>query len=116
MELVKKERPKVIESITEVVTTGCGKLYITVGFEPDGHPIEIRASLGKSGGCSESYLDALLKSISLGLQRGIPGEEFAEELIGNECPSKNMWPEDERILSCADGIGKVLKKYLEAVE
>lgn len=108
MQLVKKERPKTTETVTEKVETGCGSLYITVGFDSDGAPIEIFAALGKAGGCSHCQNEALCRCISLGLKYGIPPEEFVKELVGNECPSKNVWPESERILSCADGIGKVL--------
>lgn len=111
MELVKQERPKILESITEEVKTGCGHLYITIGYGPEGNPIEVIATLGKAGGCSHCQNEALSRAISLGLKFGIPPEEYAKQLIGNECPSKNLWPEDERILSCADGLGKVLKKY-----
>jgi len=87
LELLRKERPKVLDSVTERVRTGCGNLYVSIGFELGGNPIEVHATLGKSGGCSESYLDALNKAISLGLQYGISGREFVEELIGNECLS-----------------------------
>lgn len=111
MQLVKKERPRVTESVTEGVKTGCGALYITVGFDTDGSPIEVFAALGKAGGCSHCQNEALCRCISLGLKYGVPLEEFVKELIGNECPSKNLWPEEERILSCPDGIGQVLRRH-----
>lgn len=109
MELTKKERPKILESTSERVKTGCGYLYVTVGFDgEDSTPVEIRAALGKAGGCSNCFIEALNRVVSLGLQYGIPVEEFAKELMGHQCPSSNMWPEDERVLSCPDGIARVL--------
>jgi len=113
MAVAKKERPKILTSITERVKTGCGFLYVTIGHE-DGTPIEIFAALGKAGGCSHCQNEALSRSISLGLKYGVPVMEYVKELTGNACPSVNMWPEDERVLSCADGLGKVLKRFHES--
>lgn len=111
MKLVRRERPRVTNSITERVSTGCGYLYVTVGFDKDGMLIEVFAALGKAGGCSHCQNEALTRAISLGLKFGVPVEEFIKELIGNECPGKKLWPEDERVLSCADGIGQVLRNH-----
>jgi len=112
MELVKKERPKVIDSASEMIETGCGHLYVTIGFDgEEDMPIEVRAALGKAGGCSNCYLEALNRVISLGFQYGIPIKEFVAELMGHQCPSSHMWPEAERVLSCPDGIAKVLDGY-----
>lgn len=108
MQAVKLERPRIVDSLTESVTTGCGKLYVTVGFDTGGKPIEIFAALGKAGGCAHCQNEALSRCISLGLKYGVPIAEFVKELVGNECPSRQLWPEDERVLSCADGIGQVL--------
>jgi len=109
--LVKKERPKVLKGPTEEVTTGCGHLYVRLGFDEDGRLLEIITTLGKAGGCAYCQLEALSRSISLGLKYGLPAEEYSKQLKGIECPGKIIWPEDGRILSCADGIAKVLDKH-----
>jgi len=112
LELLKSKRPKVLDSVTEKVKTGCGHLYVTVGFDgKEDTPVEVRAALGKAGGCSNCFLEALNRSISLGLEYGIPVDEFVKELMGHKCPSPNMWPEEEKILSCPDGISQVLSGY-----
>ena len=111
MELVKKERPKSLESITVEVNTGCGHLYVTIGHDSEGTPIEIIATLGKAGGCSYCLGEALSRAISLGLRYGIPVGDYVKQLAGLQCPSPNMWPREERVLSCADGIAKVLNEY-----
>lgn len=117
MELANKERPKVIDSVSERVKTGCGYLYVTIGFDgEDSIPIEVRAALGKAGGCSNCYLEALNRAISLGLRHGIPVKEFVKELRGHQCPNPNLWPEDDRILSCPDGIARVLDSHINGRE
>ncbi len=76
-------------------------------------PIEVFASLGKAGTCTSCQLEALTRSITLGLKYGVPVEEFINELKDIQCPNKNLWPEDERTLSCADAIARALEEYLE---
>ena len=111
MELVKKERPKVLESISERVDTGCGALYVTIGHDgEDDAPVEVRAALGKAGGCSNCYLESLNRVVSLGLQYGIPVEEFVKELRGHKCPSSKMWPEVEKVS------GKRGKQFMDILE
>ena len=109
---MKVQRPKTLKSITERVNTGCGYLYVTIGFDIEkGNPLEVFATLGKAGGCSNCLNEALARSISLGLKYGVPVDEYSKELIEITCPSKNMWPEEERALSCPDGIGRVLRDH-----
>lgn len=109
----KIERPKVVKTNVERVPTGCGNLYIRVGYLDGRKPIEIIATLGKTGGCSRAQNEALTRSITLGLKYGIPVKEFVEELENIECPGRYMWPKSDRVLSCADGIAKVLRGYVE---
>lgn len=108
----KKARPETLEGTTLKVMTGCGNLYVTVGCNGD-EPMEVFAHLGKAGGCSNCQNEALTRSISLGLKYGIPVKEFVEELRDIQCPIPNMWPREERTLSCADGIAKALSRYVD---
>ena len=109
----KRSRPKVLEGATTRVETGCGHLYVTVGHN-DGHPMEIFATLGKAGGCSNCQNEALTRSISLGLKYGVPLEEYVEELEFLQCPNQTPGDDKTRVRSCADGIAKVLRGYLES--
>ena len=111
---MKIERPKELRGTTTKVQTGCGNLYVTVNVNGD-KPLEVFAHLGKAGGCSNCQNEALTRVITLGLKYGIPVEEFVEELKGLHCPNPNMWPEGERVLSCADGIAKVLGGGLDGI-
>ena len=107
----KTRRPKETQGICIRKMTGCGKLYVTTG-EAEGKLLEIFASLGKAGGCAKAQLEALTRSISLGLKYGVPLEEYIDELIGIRCPSPNLIgnPEEE-VLSCIDAIAKVLRDF-----
>lgn len=113
--LVKKVRPREVKSTTKQVKTGCGSLYVTVGFNSN-EPIEVFATLGKAGGCSNCQNEALGRAISLGLKYGVPVKEYVEELKGLRCPNPNMWPKEEKCLSCADGIAKAMEGYVRDEE
>lgn len=108
----KTERPKVTRGPTLRRKTGCGDLSVSInsnnGTE---HPIEVIAHLGKAGSCASCQLEALGRCISLGLQYGIHLDEFVDQLKGIECPSKNLFPEDQKNLSCADAVAKALEQY-----
>lgn len=108
----KAKRSKSLEGQTVRVKTGCGNLYITV----NGSPTEVFAHLGKAGGCAACQNEALTRVITLGLKFGIPVSEFVDELKGLQCPEPNLYPEDDRILSCPDGIGKILEEVTSDTE
>lgn len=105
-------RPKTLEGKTVRVKTGCGNLYITVNSNGL-KPLEIFVRLGKAGGCSNSQNEALTRTISLGLKYGVPIKELVDELRGLQCPNPSLYPEEEKTLSCADAIAKVLAEYCE---
>jgi len=52
--------------------------------------------------------------ISLGLRSGVDPEEIIDQLKSIACPSP-VWDRGEMIKSCADGISKALKWYIESV-
>lgn len=99
--------------ITAKIEVGCGHLYISIGINEDGKPIEIFARLGKAGGCEYCHNAALGTAISIGLQYGVPIEEFSRELIGFQCPRQVNFPKDNRVLSCPDAIAKVIKRFVD---
>lgn len=101
------ERPKRLESNSVLVDTGCGHLYVTVSYY-EGAPVEMLASLGKAGTCVRAMLEALTRSITLGIKYGVPVDEFVKELRDIRCPSRGI-DQGVEILSCADAIGRVLE-------
>lgn len=90
---------------------GCGEISITVNFHK-GKVFEVFSFMEKAGSCSNSQSEALCRAISVGLQTGVPLIEFVEHLQGIRCCSPNLFPPNEKNLSCADAICNVLRKYL----
>jgi len=105
----KKKRPQETEGKTIRVKTGCGNMYVTLG-KADGELIEVFAVLGKSGGCAKCQLEAITRSISLGLKYEIPIAEYVDEFKNLRCPSP-LIDEGREALSCADALAKVLGEY-----
>ena len=115
--LVKRKRPRETTGSTSRIEVGCGHLYITVAGDNLGI-IEVFATLGKAGGCAMSQLEALTRSISLGLRYGIPIDEYVDELQYIRCPSPALDANEAidkstEITSCSDAIAKVLIKIQE---
>jgi len=106
----KRKRPKVTHGCSVKVTTGCGSIYITP-CKDSSSLIEVFATLGKAGGCAKCQLEAITRSISLGLKYGIPVKEFIDELKGLRCPLP-VWEDGKQILSCPDAIAVVLEESI----
>jgi len=104
----KKKRPKVTKGETYKVVTGCGNIYITPNRDNDDNLVEVFATLGKAGGCAHCQLEAITRSVSLGLKYGIPVSEYISELKNLRCPSTSL-DEGRLVLSCPDAIAGVLE-------
>lgn len=105
------DRPIELPGKTHKMKTGCGSLYVTVNCDETNKPIECFARIGKAGGCASSQCEALGRIVSEALQGGITPDRLVKHLIGIQChmPSGNG---DARIGSCADALGRVLKRYV----
>ena len=81
-------RPRSAHGMTHRLDTGCGKLYLTVNYQPDsGEILETFITTGSDGGCLV-YTEATSRLISLAIRGGIPIEEITEQLQGtHSCPS-----------------------------
>ncbi|MFW9777342.1 MAG: vitamin B12-dependent ribonucleotide reductase [Candidatus Heimdallarchaeota archaeon] len=113
--IVKKKpryRPDVTRGITERLRVGCGtNLFITMNEEDEEGLTEVFLSLGKSGGCVASHIEALGRMISLALRSRIEPEEIVLQLKSIRCPSPTFGS-DGPILSCADGVAKSVERFL----
>ncbi|OPX88021.1 MAG: Ribonucleoside-diphosphate reductase NrdZ [Pelotomaculum sp. PtaB.Bin104] len=81
-------RPRSAHGMTHRLDTGCGKLYLTVNYQPDsGEILETFITTGSDGGCLV-YTEATSRLISLAIRGGISIDEVAEQLQGtHSCPS-----------------------------
>jgi ribonucleoside-diphosphate reductase alpha chain len=104
-----RPRPDKTQGITERVNTGCGKLYVTINSDEYGF-CEVFAQMGKAGGCAYSQIEATSRLISLALRSGVKAEAIIKQLVGIRCPSP-AWGNGEQVVSCSDGIAKVLNHH-----
>lgn len=103
-------RPVQLHGRTHRINTGCGSLYVTINRNGDDGIKEVFASLGKCGSCSKASNEAITRCISVGLQNGVPVEKYISTLKGIRCDKVVV--SQEHILSCSDGIAKILEQEL----
>lgn len=103
-----KARPAVLVGKTVEMTTGCGKMYVTINQDEEGNVFEVFTSIGKAGGCAQSQSEAIGRLISLALRTGIRPEFIVRQLKGISCHMKFGFGA-RTVLSCADAVGKALE-------
>ncbi|MEA5036726.1 hypothetical protein SDC9_17417 [bioreactor metagenome] len=98
-------RPRELVGRTFLAQSGCCRLYITVNTM-DGKPMEV--FIRTVGAGCEASSNALGRSISTGLQNGVPYEKFVKQFAKVNCVSaiKNKNSEG---MSCADVVGKCIE-------
>ncbi|GAB3039907.1 adenosylcobalamin-dependent ribonucleoside-diphosphate reductase [Natronobiforma cellulositropha] len=109
----KKERPDQLHGVTQRIDTGYGKVYVTINEDPaTKEPFELFANTGHSGGFTNSFTDALAKTISIALRSGVDPYEVVDKLQGIRSP-KVAWDKGEQINSIPDAFGTALRRYLD---
>ncbi|MDY6765820.1 MAG: ribonucleoside-diphosphate reductase, adenosylcobalamin-dependent, partial [Candidatus Nanohaloarchaea archaeon] len=105
-----RERPEIISGTTQKIQTGYGGMFVTINEDEEGI-FEVFPKLGKSGGYTQSYMDAIGRLISNALRAGVDEEVIIEQLEGIRSP-RVAWDDSEQILSVPDGIAKAMQRYL----
>jgi len=111
MPLLKKKRPTSVPTITTKVRTGEGTMYVRIGYIQPKQPFEVFATIGHNDPCERAYLEALTRMISTALRFYTPIESIISQLEGIKCVPQPD-PEGGYIESPADGIAKVLKRFI----
>ena len=105
-----RNRPAITTGYTYKMRTGCGNLYITINEDQNGL-CEIFTTMGKSGGCMNSFAEGLSRLISLSLRSGVDPREIIDQLKGIRCPIPT-WSEGIQILSCSHTISLAMEMRL----
>jgi ribonucleoside-diphosphate reductase alpha chain len=71
--------PEERTAITHKFSVGGEKGYVTVGLYDDGRPGEIRIVMGGHGSTISGLMGVISKSVSLGLQYGVPMHVFVDK-------------------------------------
>lgn len=108
--LTPRPRPDVVRGATQKIQTGYGKLYVTVNEDEHG-PFEVFAQIGRGGGYTASFTEAVARLISLCLRSGVPADEIIDQLEGIRSPRLG-WDHQEKVYSVPDGLAKGLKRHL----
>lgn len=108
-----QNRPDALPSTTHKISTGLGRLYITITYF-NGKPFEVFCSIGKSGYSTMADAEAIGRLTSLALRSGISAEEIVSQLkgIGGSEPT---FHNGSLIQSIPDAIAQVLERYIGEV-
>lgn len=105
-----RPRPQVTSGETHRIETGYGTMYVTINRDENGLH-EVFATVGKSGGFTESMVEAVARQASLALRVGADVEEVIDQMDDIRSPYTGF-DNGEQIQSIPDGIATALKRYL----
>ena len=104
-----RERPKVITGTTQEIETAYGDLFVTINEDQEG-PFEVFTQVGKSGGYTQSFTEALGRTISLALRTGASADDVINQLDDIRSPQIS-WDSGEQIHSIPDAIAEAMKRH-----
>jgi len=113
-------RPESAIGVTHRLDSGCGKIYLTVNYQPDsGEILETFITTGSDGGCLV-YTEATSRLISLAIRGGISVREIIGQLNStHSCPSymiaKGKGKNVSAGRSCASAIANKLTEVIKQI-
>ncbi len=107
-----RPRPDTIQGRTQKILTGYGPLYVTIN-EDDNGLFETFVQIGRGGGYTASFSEALGRLVSLCLRSGVPVDEIIDQLEGIRSPRLAI-DHGERVFSIPDAIAKAVKRHIGA--
>ncbi len=109
-----QKRPDALPSTTHKISTGLGRLYITITYF-EKHPFEVFCSIGKSGYSTMADAEAIGRLTSLALRSGITTEEIVKQLkgIGGSEPT---FHNGALIQSIPDAVAHALEAHIGEVQ
>ena len=106
----KIKRPVTVEGKTIKIRTGCGHIYITIGFV-EGVMYEMFCRLGHGGGCASSQTEALGRLVSMLLQNRTDPSAIVKQLRAISCHQPYGIGKN-KVWSCADSIAIALQSVI----
>lgn len=112
---VVRDRPATLIGRSQRISTGYGKLYVTINNDTNGNPFEIITNIGNSGGFTNGFTEAVARLATLSLRAGVPAEEVFEQMQGIHSPKIGN-DGGETVLSIPDAIGMALERHEAAYD
>lgn len=113
-----RRRPQKLRGSTELMLTGCGKLYITVNRDNVGI-CELFSRVGRTGGCP-SQSEAIGRLVSLAIRSGVALDEIIHQLNGIPCHSairrNELIKGKQKAVSCPAAISLALTRSAEKLK
>ncbi len=106
-----QDRPKTVIGTTQEIETAYGDLFVTIN-DSNGEPFEVFTQVGKSGGYTQSFTEALGRTISLALRSGADAEDVIKQLDDIRSP-QIAWDSGTQIHSVPDAIAEAMKRHLK---
>jgi ribonucleoside-diphosphate reductase alpha chain len=104
--MLKKNRPKVVSSVTYQNRCGCGDIFVTCS-DHQGSLFEVFAVLGKAGGCGQANKTSVGKLISVALRSGTEPKSIIKAIEGVSCHKASTTTP-----SCIDAIALAIKEHV----
>lgn len=106
-------RPEVLNGRTHRVNSPIGGMYVTVNRHPETNkPYEVFVTVGKAGGTTPSFSEAIGRLLSLLLREGIEVGEIHRQLRGISS-DRAFGFGNGKIASGPDAVAMVLEKYMD---